>query len=73
MYVKLDRTKEEISALKEAIALRPRIPEAHLGLGMAYLTMGDKKAATGEYNLLKNLDPQMADSLQQEIRKAPDH
>jgi len=73
MYGKLDRTKEEIRALKEAIALRPRIPTAHLGLGMAYLNMGDKKSATDEYNLLRNLDRQMADSLQQEIRKAPDH
>jgi|SRR5262245_1138796 len=72
MYSKLDRTKEEIGVLKEAIALRPRIPTAHLGLGMAYLNMGDKKAARDEYNILKGLDPGMAAELEEQITKAPD-
>src|SRR5262249_15800199 len=72
MYGKLDRTNEEISALKEAIALRPRIPTAHLGLGMAYLNMGDKKAARDEYNILKGLDPGMAAGLEEQITKAQD-
>src|SRR5262249_31067660 len=44
-YAQLGRTADEIDALKQAIALHPRIAEGHFGLGMAYLSAGDKKSA----------------------------
>src|SRR5262249_26989792 len=41
-YAELNQTTEQIDAIKHAIAFRPRIPNGHHDLGMAYLKLGDK-------------------------------
>ncbi len=61
---------ESISALKQAIKLKPDFVNAHYNLGLLYLTVNkDKAAAVEEYKTLKDLDKKAADSLFNEIYK----
>jgi tetratricopeptide (TPR) repeat protein len=59
-YGKSGKHWEAIKAFKEAILLKPDHAEAHYNLAITYLILKDRKAALVEYNVLKNLDQQMA-------------
>jgi len=56
----LEKWKQAIVALKEAVNLKPDYQGAHYNLGVAYLMSGDKKAATEEYQKLRTLNPNNA-------------
>ncbi|MCU1268545.1 MAG: hypothetical protein JWM21_4863 [Acidobacteria bacterium] len=41
----------------------PNSPDAHTNLGLAYVGLGNKEAATQEYNIVKSMDPILAKQL----------
>ncbi|HSB30182.1 MAG TPA: tetratricopeptide repeat protein [Candidatus Sulfobium mesophilum] len=69
-YGKLGKYGEEIESLKKAIKLRPNYSAARYNLGMTYLKMKNKKAATKEYEALKEFDEGAAANLLKEIERA---
>ena len=62
-YAKLDRLIEAVQAYKQAIRIKPDYADAYLNLGIAYWFLDDKGAAMKQYNILKNLDLNMANQL----------
>jgi tetratricopeptide (TPR) repeat protein len=62
-YSELAMHKEAMKNFKQAIKIKPDLAEAHLGLGISYHYLKDRKSALKEYNILKDLDPQMAKKL----------
>ena len=48
---------ESLNAYKEAIELRPKDSEAHLGLGITYWKMGESIMATGSWKKSLQLKP----------------
>jgi tetratricopeptide (TPR) repeat protein len=69
VYNGLARWHEAIEAYRQAIRIKPNYSKAHNNLGYAYLAAGDKNSAMAEYNILKSLNPEMADNLLKEINK----
>lgn len=69
-YGKLGKYAEEVESLKKAIQLRPHYSSARYNLGMTYLKMKNKKAATKEYEALKEFDEGAAANLLKEIDRA---
>ncbi len=69
-YGKLGKFAEEEESLKKAIKLRPKYAAARFNLGMTYLKMKNKKAATKEYEALKEFDEGAAANLLKEINSA---
>jgi hypothetical protein len=49
--------------------LKPDYGEAHFNLAVAYVALKDRKGALDEYNLLKTLDPKLADDFFQRFLK----
>ncbi|MGD0786298.1 MAG: tetratricopeptide repeat protein, partial [Sedimentisphaerales bacterium] len=68
-YGRLARWHEAIDAIKQAIKIKPAYAEAHANLGSAYLAIGDKNSALTEFNILKSLNPQLANDLLTQINK----
>ncbi len=69
-YGKLGKAREEIAALRKAIAIRPRYAVAHHNLGMALLEKGDLEGARKEVSILREIDEGAAVSLEKEIANA---
>lgn len=69
-YGKLGKYSEEAEALKKAVRLRPNYTSARYNLGMTYLKLKNKKAATKEYEALKEFDEGAAANLLKEIERA---
>lgn len=68
-YGKLGKYGEEVESLKKAVRLRPNYTAARYNLGMTYLKMKNTKAATKEYEALKEFDEGAAASLLKEIER----
>jgi len=68
-YSRNSRYQEAIEAFKECIRINPDNVEAHLNLGIAFITMEDKKAALQQYTILKTLDTEQANKLFDRIYK----
>ncbi len=68
-YGKLAKYGEEVESLKKAIKIRPNYSAARYNLGMTYLKMKNKKAATKEYEALKEFDEGAAANLLKEIER----
>jgi tetratricopeptide (TPR) repeat protein len=66
-YGKSGKYKEAIDAFKQAIRINPDYSEAHFNLGIAYLILKDNGSALEQYEILKNLDPYLANLLFEEI------
>ncbi len=66
-YGGLDQNEQQVEALKQAIRVDPDFAPAHYNMGIIYLNNGDKGAALDEYKILKELDPNMAESLFEKI------
>ena len=62
-YVRSGMYREAIETLKQAIQIKPDLADAHYNLGISYLVLNNQSGALGEYNILKNLNPQSADKL----------
>jgi tetratricopeptide (TPR) repeat protein len=69
-YGKLGKYGEEVESLQKAVKLRPNYTAARYNLGMTYLKMKNKKAATKEYEALKEFDEGAAQNLLKEIDRA---
>ncbi|MEK7449595.1 MAG: tetratricopeptide repeat-containing serine protease family protein [Planctomycetota bacterium] len=52
-----------IESLKQVIRITPDLTEAHYWLGRAYLQAGNRDRALEEYNILKELDKELANKL----------
>jgi len=55
--------REAIEAYKQAIRIKPDYAEAHVILGVIYLSLGDRSSALGEYKILKDIDTEQANKL----------
>jgi Flp pilus assembly protein TadD len=62
-YGALGRYPEAIEVFKQAVSLTPDNANAHFGLGLSYLSTGNRGSALDEYKILKNLNANMADEL----------
>ncbi len=62
-YLRRACYQKAIEAYKEAIKIKLDYAEAHLGLGLAYLFIGDKGAAFEQYKILKTIDVEKANVL----------
>ena len=54
--------KESLNAYREAIELRPKDSEAHLGLGITYWKMGESTMATSSWEKSLQLKPENNDA-----------
>jgi len=62
-YLKMDLKKEAMHAFQQAIEIAPYNPEAYYNMGLVYFIVGMKEAATENYEILKILDPLLAERL----------
>jgi len=67
-YRKAKQYDKALDAYKQAISLKPDFSYPHEYMARTYLAMGDKDAAMREYEILKRLDPKMADQLLKAIQ-----
>jgi tetratricopeptide (TPR) repeat protein len=51
-YSELGMHKEAVKNFKQAIRVKPDLAEAHLGLGICYHYLKDRKSALKEYNTI---------------------
>ena len=58
---------EEIETYKQEVEKNPDDAEAHYNLGVAYHYSNDRNSALEQYEILKNLDPYLANLLFVEI------
>ena len=70
-YGTLGKWKEAVAAHKEAVRLNPNYGGAYYNLGVDYWRIGDKKAATEQYEKLRTLNPNNANLLYFQINKKP--
>lgn len=54
---------EAINALKKAVLIKPRFAQARHALALCYLMNGDQASALEEYEILRGLNPDLADQL----------
>jgi TonB family protein len=69
LYTRQGRATDAINTLRRATHASPGYARAHFALGIAYLKSGDRNSAMGEYNALKQIGPEMAADLLNEINK----
>jgi tetratricopeptide (TPR) repeat protein len=62
-YNILGMNAEAVKALKKAVLINPRFAQAHYSLGLCHLWNGDQVSALEEYEILKGLDPDLAEHL----------
>jgi tetratricopeptide (TPR) repeat protein len=61
------RYSESIESFKETLKLKPGLAQAHFMLGMNYIAINDKAQALEQYNVLKNINKQLAEQLRSSI------
>jgi tetratricopeptide (TPR) repeat protein len=62
-YCQLELVREAVAAYKQAIRIKPDHAYAHYFLSLAYMQRGDKRSAMDEYEILKELDADLANEL----------
>ncbi|MBN1928986.1 MAG: tetratricopeptide repeat protein [Chlorobiaceae bacterium] len=60
VYMDLGESGKALEALDRALELEPRNVEAHCKLAMYYLSRGDMRALRAEYELLREMEPDVA-------------
>ena len=72
VYLSQQKFQDAINEFQQAVKLSagPGISESHYYLGIAFLRSGDKQAALKEYEILKKLNPELAEQLFVEIDKS---
>jgi len=68
IYHILEDYEKAIEQLKKTTFIEPNFIEARLLLGTSYLFIGDRDSAFKEYEVLKNLDENLANILLEEIK-----
>jgi tetratricopeptide (TPR) repeat protein len=69
VLIQQGKIQEAIDHYTEAVQIKPNFPAAHYSLGYAYLLMGDPSSALEEYEILKTINPDLANKLSQKIFK----
>ncbi|NMC60281.1 MAG: tetratricopeptide repeat protein [Candidatus Methanofastidiosa archaeon] len=67
-YAMAGQPHNAIKPLQEAVRIDPTYAKAHFNLGITYLWLGDFLRAKEQYQLLKNLDSEMAQDLLIELQ-----
>jgi tetratricopeptide (TPR) repeat protein len=62
-YIKLNRAAEAVAAFRQATLMKPDFARAYFNLGKGYLAMGNRDGALEQLNILRTLDPDLADEL----------
>ncbi len=62
------KTQEAVAHFAEALRIKPDYAEAHYNLGNAYLMIGNHGFALKEYEILKTMNPGLANALYQKIK-----
>jgi len=63
------KMQEAIAQYREAVRSKSNFSEAHFSLGLAYWRIGDRTSAMEEYEILKSINPDLANVLSQKILK----
>ncbi len=61
--------QEAIKQYYETLPINPNNAEAHHNIGNAYLKIRNRDSALKEYEILKTLNPALADALYQKLNK----
>lgn len=69
LYSTREQWKEAIAAFRRAIELRPEDVKTHYHLGVAYVGAEDMASAMKEYEALKRMDKELAESLYRSIHQ----
>ena len=67
-YAMAGQPHNAIKPLQEAVRIDPNYAKAHFNLGITYLWLGDFLRAKEQYEILKNLDAEMAQDLLIELQ-----
>ena len=67
-YAMAGQPQNAIKPLQEAVRIDPNYAKAHFNLGITYLWLGDFLRAKEQYQILKNLDSEMAQDLLIELQ-----
>ena len=62
-YKRLERYDEAITALEEVIKLDPKYTNAYYNLSLIYYNLGNKETAMKEYEIVKELNANLAENL----------
>ena len=68
-YFALQKDNDAIIAYNKCLQIAPRFAKARFSLGYTYLINKDKAKAREQYNLLRPIDPALAEKLRQAIEK----
>ena len=68
IYCELEEYKEAIKVFKRAISIKSDYANAHYGLGFSYFRIGNKDFGLKEYEILKNLDINLANKLSKDFK-----
>lgn len=63
MYSEKGCFSDAVDYFKNALEINTNLPAAHLLLGQAYISLGDRESARTEYEILKTIDADMAEKL----------
>ena len=66
-YFAIQKDNEAIAAYNKCLQIAPRFAKARFSLGYTYLINKDKAKAREQYNLLRPIDPNLAEKLRQAI------
>src|SRR5208283_3724323 len=65
IYIILGDYSTAVNTFKRALMINSKIPDTHFNLGLAYFLQGDKNAALNEDMVLKELDNNLANKLEE--------
>jgi len=63
VHMDLGENEKALDAFNKALALQPENPEPHCKLAMYYLSRGDMAGLRAEFEVLKELDPSVAEQI----------
>jgi tetratricopeptide (TPR) repeat protein len=66
-YRKVRDNQKALEAYRRAIELRPDFQSAHEYIGRLYIALGNREMAMRHYEILRRLDPKMAEELRRAI------
>jgi len=67
--VRQEKIHEAIMHYNKSLRTKPNFDEAHFNLSLAYLMIGDHTSALEEYEILKRINPELANSLSRGLFK----
>ena len=65
----LERQQDAMAAYRHAIAVKSDYAEAHYNLGLLFLSLRDSNQAEREYDILKSLNPELAEVLSTKLNR----